>query len=50
LLDHHQDLATLVEQAHNEHNPVNRAIIVSNVEMTGEVILKKWMKAKGKKI
>ncbi len=48
----HLDLATLVEQAHNEHNQVNRAVIVSNVEVTGEVILKKWMKAKskGKKI
>jgi hypothetical protein len=30
---------------------VNRAIIVSSVELTGEVILKKWMiaKTKGKK-
>ncbi len=42
----HIALATLVEQAHNEHNPAHRAIIVSNVEVIGDAILNKWIAGK----
>lgn len=44
----HQQLASYVEQAHAEHNPTKRAVLLDQVEQAGALILSAWIKAQAK--
>lgn len=42
----HVALSALVEKSHGEHNAIKRALLVTQVEKDGEVVLAKWILAR----